>query len=677
MSGSIFDAMGSAGTNPGLMALIGAAGGFGQAAMPQPFRGGTPFGAALGMAAQGMGQGAGNAYQNQLRQAQAQGQQLQNTATQSQLPLMLARNKMLASVYQNPAMLQQLMGQSSGSSQPSDPSAPQPQAAGSPTPIVNAALASIPDPQARSLAFNAAMRAKLPMDAWAPWVSAVHNESGWNLGQQDGGSGEIGPGQVMPDTGKGLGYTTQQLRDPATNLLASAQYFGQKWGQANGNPSSALAGYNTGDVAGSAPDYVGKGMTRLGGWGYAGAQGQQGAGPAQQGGAPQAPAGTPQSDALMAQANELERKKNLATFFGFPGPPGDPAAIRTAAQQTRAMELAGPTEANKAANAVTVDRFGNMYRGTQYIGRGSEVKQAWDPTQGRFVYQDVGGVGVGAIPPTMAGANAPPLASEPGPAEKERLEASGKAPITYMNEDKAELDKAQADVVDNIRPAQQILLQLRNLNPDANTGAAGELRTQLKNWVQTFAPTLADKMDMNAAPAQEFQKFALMGAGKQERGDLGARGGFRAIEMYAKANPNIENQPTANHDMANALLVAHQYHVDYATGASSYWNNQYNASGQPGSSAAYQPVAQNFDPAFSQTMRPQLYASAMDALNGKPWAAWSKGLNHQDQQIVAGVVQRADPSATIDIEGKPVPVAAVRNTFDPTQIKAGGANGGQ
>jgi hypothetical protein len=93
MSGSIFDTLNAQnpGTNSGLMGLLGAAGGFAQGAMPTPYRGGVPFGATLGMAAQGMGNGYGTALRNQNTAAQTQGQQISNIGAASQLPLTLAR----------------------------------------------------------------------------------------------------------------------------------------------------------------------------------------------------------------------------------------------------------------------------------------------------------------------------------------------------------------------------------------------------------------------------------------------------------------------------------------------------------------------------------------------------------------------------------------------------------
>ena len=48
-----------------------------------------------------------------------------------------------------------------------------------------------------------------------------------------------------------------------------------------------------------------------------------------------------------------------------------------------------------------MDRYGNMYKGdghggVQYLGRGSEVKEVWNPATQQMEFGDVGGVGVGA-----------------------------------------------------------------------------------------------------------------------------------------------------------------------------------------------------------------------------------------------------------------------------------------
>lgn len=131
-----------------------------------------------------------------------------------------------------------------------------------------AALSSIPDPGMRTAAINSAMRAGMPMSAIPYWISAIHNESGWNPNTPDGKSGEIGMGQVMPDTGQEMGYSVQQLRNPQTNLDASARYFTKQWQAANGDPIGALRGYNGGNHENrNAQGYADQALGRVYGWG--------------------------------------------------------------------------------------------------------------------------------------------------------------------------------------------------------------------------------------------------------------------------------------------------------------------------------------------------------------------------------------------------------------------------
>lgn len=357
-NGGFFDTLGTALSNPAFQGLLGLTAGFGQAAMPQPYKGGTPWGATLGMGAQGLGQGLQNAYKMKLEQNQAQGLDISNKAAASQLPLTLAKNKMLTDIWNNPSLIQSLIGGENAAAAPSvgpvlpvQRGATGTQSSGAPPMSMVPALSSISDPAARSAAVNAALKSGLPPSAWAPWIAAVHNESGWNLGEKDGSSGEIGPGQVMPETGKGMGFTPEQLRDPQTNLLASAKYFGQKWKESNGDPLGAFAGYNTGSVKGDAPQYVALAKARLGQWG-----GDQGAGVtpvADQSGALPA---APQQDA-MASYQQYEQRARAASVKQMLGIPSgeDPAVLHATAQQYLKLALAGPTKQSEAQAQANVD----------------------------------------------------------------------------------------------------------------------------------------------------------------------------------------------------------------------------------------------------------------------------------------------------------------------------------
>lgn len=84
-------------------------------------------------------------------------------------------------------------------------------------------------------------------------VAAIgHTESGWNPDVQDSKAGAIGPMQITPDTGKLLGYSVDQLRDPVTNLEAGIRLLKQYHARYGGNVPDIATAYNAG------PGNVGK-----------------------------------------------------------------------------------------------------------------------------------------------------------------------------------------------------------------------------------------------------------------------------------------------------------------------------------------------------------------------------------------------------------------------------------
>lgn len=443
-----------------------------------------------------------------------------------------------------------------------------------------------------------------------------------------------------------------------------------------------------------------------------------------------------------AQANRIELAKSL----GLPIP-GDPAALRAAAQQWRQLALAGPEALAKVPGALAEKGFRSTPGGglepipggeadPGYVSQkaGAEAagkapyslqrvppggvlfdatgkSRGFAPLQSEEVITEGPNAGmrvtvlrnpitneiIGSSPSTQNGTGAGTGAAQSGgaapsglppgaiprqlpPQQEGRLHAQGQIEADDIKHDRKTVEEDLAHVIDTAQPAQQQLLQLRDLAKDADTGAAGEFRMQMKNWFQTFAPDQAKNLLGDAAPAQEFTKVALMNAGKQERGDLGARGGFRAIEMYANANPNLNMQPNANQDMANALLISHQRNVDYTQGAVDHYQRNRAGFMDPQAPQPYSPIS-TFDQKFTQVFKPELYYSAINAINGKPQAEWSKGLTPPQVQIVGGIVKRADPNASINISGKMIPVSAFKNTIDPTEImgqdfgKDGSGNG--
>lgn len=459
-------------------------------------------------------------------------------------------------------------------------------------------------------------------------------------------------------------------------------------------------------------------------------QAQTAPAPAPQPQAQQQQAQPSQADVLMAratnyeqQANQLENQRSQITVENarranfiktlpapmqmlaaqnpglqpLPMPPGDPAALRTAAQQFRqnALELqnAGPIAAAKAPyNLQRVPPGGVIFDGNgKPIGAapfqshevlssgpnaGAEVTVLRDPRNNQIITGTTPNGGAQGEGGQSGASNLPPgaLQTKLPPQQEGRLKAQGEVEKEDLNHDRTTVEGDLEHVIDTVTPAKQQLFQLRSLVDSADTGAAGQFRAEFKNWVQTFAPDFVSKITGDASPAQEFDKIALMGAGKQERGDLGARGGFRAIEMYRNANPSMDKTPQANHDMANALLISHQYHEDYAMGAVDYYQKNRSAFLNPGAPGEYKPIS-SYDPQFTKVMRPELYASAIGAINGKPYGEWAKGLSNKQIQIVGGIVQRADPSAVVDIQGHQVPVSSFKTTIGPTDIAGAGGPG--
>jgi hypothetical protein len=76
-------------------------------------------------------------------------------------------------------------------------------------------------------------------------VALAYRESRLNPNTKNGTSGEIGLMQVMPATAKGMGFSVEDLRDPAKNIEIGLTYLKQGLDKF-GDPMLAVAGYNAG-----------------------------------------------------------------------------------------------------------------------------------------------------------------------------------------------------------------------------------------------------------------------------------------------------------------------------------------------------------------------------------------------------------------------------------------------
>jgi hypothetical protein len=77
-------------------------------------------------------------------------------------------------------------------------------------------------------------------------VAIAYQESRLNPDVARGKSGEFGIMQVMPATGKGMGFTNKELNDPEKNIEAGLKYLKQNLDAFGGDPKMATVGYNAG-----------------------------------------------------------------------------------------------------------------------------------------------------------------------------------------------------------------------------------------------------------------------------------------------------------------------------------------------------------------------------------------------------------------------------------------------
>ena len=77
-------------------------------------------------------------------------------------------------------------------------------------------------------------------------ISIAYQESRLNPNAPRGAKGEFGGMQVMPATGKIMGYTNKDLADPQKNMEAGLKYLKQNLDAFGGDPKLATIGYNAG-----------------------------------------------------------------------------------------------------------------------------------------------------------------------------------------------------------------------------------------------------------------------------------------------------------------------------------------------------------------------------------------------------------------------------------------------
>jgi hypothetical protein len=202
--------------------------------------------------------------------------------------------------------------------------------------------------------------------------------------------------------------------------------------------------------------------------------------------------------------------------------------------------------------------------------------------------------------------------------------------------------QAQADQV-RIKEMQDVLQRF-------STGPGTEWRTAASSWLQRWLPSAVTGWEKESATlsgaeaAQAFSKLALVGAGTQERGVLGGRGGYQAIKLFKDANPSVNLQDATNKSILDMQMITNQANQDYTQAALSHFADNETKFSQ---TRQYASLAQ-FDRAWNAQRNPQIYAGAMGAVSGQPASQWAKGLSEDEYKRALDIVSRASPSATVN-----------------------------
>ena len=252
-------------------------------------------------------------------------------------------------------------------------------------------------------------------------------------------------------------------------------------------------------------------------------------------------------------------------------------------------------------------------------------------------------------PPSTAGSRTLTEGLSPSQQEVERDPAAYKVAESQYERDSKEIPaigdagrQSQADQV-RIKEMQDVLQRF-------STGPGTGGRTEAAAWLQRWLPSAVtgwEKQSANlsgADAAQAFAKLALVGAGTQERGVLGARGGYQAIKLFKEANPNVDLQDATNKSILDMQLISNQANQDYSQAALSHFADNETKFGQ---THKYDSLAQ-FDRNWNGQRNPQVYAAAMGAVSGQPASQWSKGLSDDEYKRALDIVSRASPSATVN-----------------------------
>jgi hypothetical protein len=326
------------------------------------------------------------------------------------------------------------------------------------------------------------------------------------------------------------------------------------------------------------------------------------------------------------------------------------ARVQTLAYRTL-QELAPVVRQGNAPQDV-IDKYNNA--ATEY----QEYKEVTDPVTKQLKSVPTRPLPPGFPEPTGTGASGGVRTLteglSPSQQQVERDPAAYKVSESQYDRDSKEItaigDAGRQSQADQVR-----IKEMQDVLQKFNSGRGTEAATAAAAWFNSWAPAgltgwQKESANLSGSQAAEaFSKLALVGAGTQERGVLGARGGYQAIKLFKEANPNINLQDATNKSILDMQLISNQANADYSQAALSHFadnEKKFSATHQ------YDSLAQ-FDRNWNGQRNPQVYAAAMGAIAGQPPSQWTKGLSDDEYARALQIVQRAKPSAVVQTKSGP------------------------
>ena len=216
---------------------------------------------------------------------------------------------------------------------------------------------------------------------------------------------------------------------------------------------------------------------------------------------------------------------------------------------------------------------------------------------------------------------------------------------------------------------QQNLLYTRDVASALPTGAFGPTKAAIELYFKSLGPEWSQRflkattgIDPDQAGAfQEMIKQTLLLAGTAQNKIEGARGSFALTNMFLRGMPGLTTLPTPFRDMMNLFLVQQQYSIDHSQAISTAYDQNFSQFRANPVAAPYTRLntfdQQYYDP--NGIHAPQVYFAAAQAMNGKPYAAWSKGLRPDQISSALGIAGRTDPNVRVfDAQGRPAGLVA-------------------